>query len=204
MADTKQDLGVDVIDGIESLVNKSLLQLSEHPDGETRLTMMETVREYALERLVESGEDGAVRKSHAAYFLVLAEEAANELEGIDQAMWIDRLDRDRDNGRAALDWLIRVRQCRVGLAPGDGNAAVLGDPRTVLRGPSTPVRRAGAARGGRAITAARAKAAVRGGGAGVRAARLQTGLDLPERVDAKSTASSATGRARPSCSTRAG
>ncbi len=52
VADTKQDLGVDVIDGIESLVNKSLLQLSEHPDGETRLTMMETVREYALECLV--------------------------------------------------------------------------------------------------------------------------------------------------------
>ena len=115
VADTKQDLGVDVIDGIESLVNKSLLQLSEHPDGETRLTMMETVREYALERLVASGEDGAVRKSHAAYFLVLAEEAANELEGVDQAMWIDRLDRDRDNARAALDWLIRSANAAWGL-----------------------------------------------------------------------------------------
>jgi tetratricopeptide (TPR) repeat protein len=115
VADTKQDLGVDVIDGIESLVNKSLLQLSEHPDGETRLTMMETVREYALERLVASGEDGAVRKSHAAYFLVLAEEAANELEGVDQAMWIDRLDRDRDNARAALDWLIRSANAGWGL-----------------------------------------------------------------------------------------
>lgn len=115
VADTKQDLGVDVIDGIESLVNKSLLQLSEQPDGETRLTMMETVREYALERLVESGEDGAVHKSHAAYFLVLAEEAASALEGADQAIWVDRLDRDRDNVRAALDWLLRSANAAWGL-----------------------------------------------------------------------------------------
>ena len=115
VADTKQDLGVDVIDGIESLVNKSLLQLSEHPDGESRLTMMETVREYALERLVESGEDEAVRKSHAAYFLVLTEEAASALEGADQSVWVERLDRDRDNIRAAIDWLLRSKNAGWGL-----------------------------------------------------------------------------------------
>lgn len=115
VADTRQDLGVDVIDGIESLVNKSLLQLSEQPDGEARLTMMETVREYGLERLVESGEDAAVHKAHAAYCLVLAEEAANALEGADQPIWLDRLDRDLDNLRAASDWLLRARNASWGL-----------------------------------------------------------------------------------------
>jgi predicted ATPase len=115
VADTKQDLGVDIIDGIESLVNKSLLQLSEQPDGEARLMMMETIREYGLERLIESGEDTAVRKAHAAYYLVVAEEAANALAGVDQPIWLDRLDRDRDNVRAALDWLLRTKNADWGL-----------------------------------------------------------------------------------------
>jgi predicted ATPase len=65
VADTKRDLGVDIIDGIESLVHKSLLQLIESEDDEARLAMMETVREYGFERLVESGEEDAVRKAHA-------------------------------------------------------------------------------------------------------------------------------------------
>ncbi len=110
VADTRQDLGVDVIDGVGSLVNKSLLQLSEDPEGDARLTMMETIREYGLERLAESAEDDAVRKAHAAYYLVLAEEAANAINGPEQSIWIERLDRDRDNLRAALDWLIRAKQ----------------------------------------------------------------------------------------------
>ncbi len=106
VADTRHDLGIDVLDGIDSLVNKSLTQLIEQPDGEARLTAMETIREYSLERLVESGEEQAVRKAHAAYYLVLAEEAAGELDGVDQPIWVDRLDRDLDNLRAALKWLI--------------------------------------------------------------------------------------------------
>ena len=109
VADTRQDLGVDVIDGLSSLVSKSLLQLAEDPDGDVRLTMMETIREYGLERLAESGEDAAVRKAHAAYYLVLAEEAASALSGPDQASWIDRLDRDRDNFRAALEHVSRAK-----------------------------------------------------------------------------------------------
>ena len=110
VADTRQDLGVDVIDGVGSLVNKSLMQLGDDADGDARLTMMETIREYGLERLAESGEDDAVRKAHAAYYLVFAEEAANAINGPDQSIWIDRLDRDRDNLRAAVDWLIHAKQ----------------------------------------------------------------------------------------------
>jgi predicted ATPase/serine/threonine protein kinase len=115
VADTKRDLGVDIIDGIESLVHKSLLQLIESHDDEARLAMMETVREYGFERLVESGEEKAARKAHAAYYLVLAEEAANAIEGADQPIWIDRLDRDRGNLRAALDWLTRTGNAEWGL-----------------------------------------------------------------------------------------
>jgi predicted ATPase len=115
VADTKRDLGVDIIDGIESLVHKSLLQLIESQDDEARLAMMEVVREYCLERLVESGEEDAARKAHAAYYLVLAEEAANAIEGADQPIWIDRLDRDRGNLRAALDWLTRTGNAEWGL-----------------------------------------------------------------------------------------
>ena len=107
VADTRQDLGVDVIDGLDSLVNKSLLQLTDPPSGEARLTMMETVREYSLERLAGSAEEAVVRKAHAAYFLVLAEEAAGGMEGPDQRTWLERLDADRDNLRAAADWLLR-------------------------------------------------------------------------------------------------
>ena len=108
VADTKRDLGMDVIDGIESLMHKSLIQLNELPEGEPRLTMMETIREFGLERLRDAGEDAAVRKAHAAYHLVLAEEAANAIEGADQPIWLDRLDHDRHNIRVALDWLIRA------------------------------------------------------------------------------------------------
>jgi predicted ATPase len=115
VADTKRDLGVDIIDGIESLVHKSLLQLIEHPDDESRIATMDTIREYGIERLADSGEEQAVRKAHAAYYLVLAEEAANAIEGADQPMWIDRLDRDRGNLRAALDWLTRTGNAEWGL-----------------------------------------------------------------------------------------
>ncbi len=115
VADARQDLGIDVIDGIDSLVNKSLLQLIEHPDGDPRLTMLETVREYGRERLAASGEESLVRKAHAAYYLVLEEEAAGAIEGPDQAVWLARLDRDRDDSRAALDWLIASKNADWGL-----------------------------------------------------------------------------------------
>jgi predicted ATPase len=115
VADAKQDVGVDVIDGIESLLNKSLVQLVEQPDGEPRLTLLETVREFGRERLAESEEGPWVRKAHAAYFLVVAEEAAGAMDGPDQGFWLQRLDRDRDDIRAALEWLTRAQQADWGL-----------------------------------------------------------------------------------------
>mgnify|MGYP001220311543 CR=1 FL=1 len=99
-----RELGPDVLDGMASLVEHSLVQ--QIGEAVPRLRMLETIREYAAERLAESGAADDVGRRHAAYFLELAEEAEPELEGPDQEVWLDRLDAERDNLRAALAWLL--------------------------------------------------------------------------------------------------
>jgi predicted ATPase len=66
--------------------------------------MLETIREYALERLAESGEEDDVRRLHAEYYLALAEMMAPQLAGAERARWMSRLDLEHDNMRAALEW----------------------------------------------------------------------------------------------------
>ena len=95
-----------VLDGASSLIDKSLLQQVEFEGREPRLLMMETIREYALDALAASGEMEAARQAHAACFLRLAEEAEPELKSERQAFWSDRLAREYDNLRAALEWLL--------------------------------------------------------------------------------------------------
>ncbi len=92
----------DMLDRIASLVDKSLLLQQEGVGGETRFTMLETIREYALERLEESGDMVLLRLRHANYYLGLAEQAEPELGGARQAIWLDRLEIEHDNLRAAL------------------------------------------------------------------------------------------------------
>ncbi|NTU80448.1 MAG: AAA family ATPase [Chloroflexales bacterium] len=89
---------------LERLVDQSLLQRTAGVAGEPRLMLLETIRAYGLERLVEHGEDGAVRRAHAHCLLDLAERAAPELERWDQSAWLDRLELEQDNLRAALAW----------------------------------------------------------------------------------------------------
>ena len=97
---------IEVLDGIASLVDESLLVQKEGAGGESRVHMLELVRQYALECLEESGGAEAIRARHADYFLALAEEAEPELLGVHQAQWLDRMEEEHDNLRAALRLLL--------------------------------------------------------------------------------------------------
>src|SRR5437879_3145802 len=93
----------EVLDLLTSLVEKSLV-LYEERDGEGRYRLLETVRQYGRDRLLESGEGEAVRGRHQGWYLALAEQAEPELEGEHQGAWLQRLEGDHDNLRAALEW----------------------------------------------------------------------------------------------------
>jgi predicted ATPase len=95
------DLSLDLFDGLESLVGKSLLRQEEGRDGEPRFGMLETIREYGLECLDASGEAAAIRREHTSFFLRLAERAEMELQGAEQVEWRERLEAEMDNLRAA-------------------------------------------------------------------------------------------------------
>ncbi len=105
VCDTKGDLGIDVLDGMASMVNKSLIQQLGGAAAD-RLLMLSMIREYALERLVESGEEFATRRAHAAYYIVLGEECGAELRTHPE--WLDRFDLEHQNFRDALEFLIRT------------------------------------------------------------------------------------------------
>jgi predicted ATPase len=98
------DLQPDVLDQMALLVDQSLVQQDEGLDGEPRFTMLETIREYALERLEMSGEVEIIRQQHAAYFLAWAEVASPEMRGPQVLDWIARLEHEHDNLRVALRW----------------------------------------------------------------------------------------------------
>jgi predicted ATPase/DNA-binding SARP family transcriptional activator/DNA-binding CsgD family transcriptional regulator len=104
VCDALGDLSVDALEGASSLLEKSLLGQEEGAVGEPRLVMLETIREYAQERLEQSGEAESIKRVHAEYFLALAEEAEQELIGPREAQWFDRLEEELDNIREALSW----------------------------------------------------------------------------------------------------
>ncbi|HEU0003519.1 MAG TPA: protein kinase [Ktedonobacteraceae bacterium] len=103
---TYPDRAALVLDGVSSLIDKSLLRQIEQGD-EPRLVMLETIREYALEMLEANGEERMIHYAHAVYYLALAEESERELVGPRQAIWLERLEREHDNLRAALDWSLQ-------------------------------------------------------------------------------------------------
>ena len=115
VCNTRRDLGIDPFDGLSSLVDKNLIQRSERAESEPRFTMLETIREYAFERLCDAGEEPASRQAQAAYCLVFAEEGNPELSPADRAGWLARCDLEMDNFRSALDWLLESQDLGWGL-----------------------------------------------------------------------------------------
>jgi predicted ATPase/DNA-binding CsgD family transcriptional regulator len=95
----------EVLELLSHLVDKSLVMTREE-SGKARYRLLETVQQYAREKLSESGEAGQVREQHAGYYLALAEEAEPELKGAGQVAWLERLEREHDNLRAAMSWLL--------------------------------------------------------------------------------------------------
>src|SRR5215212_326937 len=102
---------------IALLLDKSLLKLASDSkvSSEVRYTMLVTIQEFARERLRERGEEAEVRSEHVAYFLDLAEKADKELRGHHQLEWLNRLNSDRDNLRAALEWAMETEQTEIAM-----------------------------------------------------------------------------------------
>ena len=104
--------GVEVLDLLSSLVDKSLVIVESSDGAAPRYRLLETVRQYASEKLAARGEVEAVRQRHALFFLELAERAEPDLSGPEQVVWLDRLDRELANLRAAVGWLRESGQGR--------------------------------------------------------------------------------------------
>src|SRR5450631_4647009 len=115
VCDTKGDLDLDLLDGMASMVDKSLAQQVEQATGESRFVMLETIREYALEKLEASGEKALTKRAHAAYCMVMAEEEPTEQSGTE---WLERFTLEHDNFRAGLEWLTETGDAEWGLRLG--------------------------------------------------------------------------------------
>jgi predicted ATPase len=118
VCNTKSDLELDLLDGMASMVDKSLVQRVDLAKGESRFVMLETIREYALEKLQAGGEEALTKRAHAAYCLVLAEEEATEQSGAEGAEWLERFASEHDNFRAGLEWLTETGDAEWGLRLG--------------------------------------------------------------------------------------
>ena len=101
--------GANVLDALTLLVEHNLVQQTESADGEVRFTMLETIREYALEKLSEHNELLNVQREHADYFLTMAEQSATGLVGPEQNHWLDLLEVEHNNFRAVLRFLLAER-----------------------------------------------------------------------------------------------
>jgi predicted ATPase len=109
------DLEIDVLEAVAALVDKSLLRQEEQADGQPRLLMLETIREYALECLKASGEAEAVQRQQAIFFLRLSQEAEPKIRSAEQSTWRTRLEAEQDNLRATLRWTLSSQEVEMGL-----------------------------------------------------------------------------------------
>ncbi len=116
--DAAPGMGGWVLDGVTSLIDKSLLQQTEQEGEEPRLAMLETIREYGRECLETLGEAEGMQHAHAAYYLALAEEAQQWMPGPGMGNWLERLQREHENLRAALAWLVEHNEWEAALRLG--------------------------------------------------------------------------------------
>jgi predicted ATPase/DNA-binding CsgD family transcriptional regulator len=148
------DLKIAVLDGLASLIDQSLLRQEEGIDGEPRFTMLETIREYALERLATGGQLEVIQRRHAVYYQTFAEAAEPELWGAKHKYWIARLTQEHANLRSALGWAHAHGETELGLHLGSALwhlwdvLGTVSEARALLAvllaqaqtGPSTPAR----------------------------------------------------------------
>lgn len=120
-ATTARAAGADVpqlMTVLTALVDHSLVRRSDGADGESRYQMLDTIREYAVERLEETGDLGATRLLYTAYVQTLAQQTYTHLVGPDQGRWADRMEAEHDNLRAVLRWLIDTKRAAIALELG--------------------------------------------------------------------------------------
>src|SRR5215217_2208737 len=115
VCDAGEELPLDIFEGASSLLDKSLLRQEEGTEDEPRFVMLETIHEYARERLEQSGEAEEMRRLHAEYFLALAERGESELRGEEEVKWLERLEAEHDNMREALSWALAGEEAGLGL-----------------------------------------------------------------------------------------
>jgi len=111
-----------VSDVVASLLDKSLLQRSLESGSELRFSMLVTIRHFALERLRDLGEVEKTRDRHLNYFLEIVEQAEQEIHGPQQLYWLEHLEREHDNLRAALEWTLESKNSEAGLRMSGGLA----------------------------------------------------------------------------------
>jgi predicted ATPase len=172
----KLDRPVEVI--VAALVDKSLLHATAPPEtGEPRFAMLETLREYAREKLGDSGETDRTQLAHAGYFLILGEEGAHGLTQADEPRWLRHFETEHDNFRVALGWLTERDQAAWGLRLGlalfrfwERGEHVAEGRRHLIRLIALP--------GARALPAARARAMFAAGVMASDQGDVETGIDL--------------------------
>ena len=98
----------DILDVLGALVDKSLVTMEDGHGGEGRYRLLETIRQYAEEKFAASGLAEKIRGRHRDFYLEMAEEAAPHIQQADQQLWLDRLESDHDNVRAALGWSVEA------------------------------------------------------------------------------------------------
>jgi tetratricopeptide (TPR) repeat protein len=106
---------VDILDGIERLVDNSLLLSTGEEPGEVRMRVLESIREFASEHLIQGGEADTIRYRYAHYYLVFAKQAEVELQGAAQYTWHRQVETELDNLRAVMDWAIRSEKRELAL-----------------------------------------------------------------------------------------